>query len=118
MKKNGFILLEALLSLVILGTVLIVSIQALASYTRTTSSAKNMNIAAAQAQTLLTKVYLNDNKALNLGQPDTEHPDFTSQVNESKISDTESQYEIIIKWNERGTDKDLRVITCKTKNKI
>ncbi|OGS20220.1 MAG: hypothetical protein A2252_06370 [Elusimicrobia bacterium RIFOXYA2_FULL_39_19] len=117
MKKNGFILLEVLLSLVILGTVLIVSIQALASYTRATSSAKYLDCASAQSQKLLAQVYL-DKEAFSTGLPDMELTNYTSEINETKISENESQYEIIVKWAERGIEKDLKLITCKTKEKL
>lgn len=114
MKNKGFILLEVLLSLVILGTVFVVSFQALSGYIRSTSSSINLNIAAAILQELYARIIFNEfNGSISEGKSDNKYPVFSWSVNKTDISDCEKQYEIIVKWAEHGQDKYLKTITGK-----
>ena len=122
MRTNkGFILLEVLLSLVILGTVFVVSIQALASYVRSTSASHNLTIASALTQQLLARTELNEFKnGMSEGTFDGDFQRFSWKIGKTDISDTESQYEMIVSWVERGQERDLRLMTSKYeyKNKL
>ena len=117
-NKSGFILLEVLLSLVILGTVFVFSIQAIAGYTRSVSSSKNINIATALSQQLLTKLNLNEFKTGNNdGNFGEDYPNFSWAVTKTQLSDFEMEYEAVVKWIEKGTEKDFKLITSKYETK-
>jgi len=114
MKNNGFILLEVLLSLVILGTVFVVSFQALSSYTRITSSSLNLNSAEALLQELTARVSINEfGGSANGVKTDNSTTSFSWAINETDISDTEKQYEITVSWIEHGQAKNLKSTTEK-----
>ena len=122
MKDNnrfkGFILLEVLLSLVILGTVLVVSIQAISDLARATSTSSNTNIAAALSQQLLARINLNEFKAgINEGKFENERTEFSWEINKTEVSDYESLYEIAVKWPECGIIKDIKLTTSRVEYK-
>lgn len=113
-NKPGFILLEILLALVILGTVFVVSIQAIASYIRTTTSARYLTTATILSQELLANINLNKfNSNSSKGKLDSDYPVYDWEINKTQIADSEYQYKAIIKWNEQGKEKDLTFITSR-----
>jgi type II secretory pathway pseudopilin PulG len=107
MNKKGYILLEILVSLMILGTVLVVTIQGISGYVRKTSKTVNLNVSAALAQQLVTKIKLNEFKT-GVNEGELENTNFRWVVNKSAVSKIESQYNVFIKWIEQGTGQEWK----------
>jgi type II secretory pathway pseudopilin PulG len=114
MNNKGFILLEVLLSLVILGAVFVVSFQALSGYIRATSSSLNINSAETLLQELTARVSLNEfGGSANGVKTDNNTTLLSWAINETDVSELEKQYEITVSWTEHGQPKYLKSITEK-----
>lgn len=103
-------LLESMVAVVILGTVLVVTIQAMSMYLRKVSTANNAFIAATKGQELLVRV-LNGGITPETvsGSFDSTCPGFSWQAN--VIGDTKyiKQYYAAVNWQENGTMKRIDI---------
>jgi type II secretory pathway pseudopilin PulG len=113
MRNNrGFILLEVLLSLVILGTVFVVFGQAVSRYVRATLTSSNITVAAALSQQLLARIHMNEFKTgVAEGSFADEYPAIAWKIMRTDISPVEKHYETIMTWKEHGDERTFRFLT-------
>ena len=100
--------MEILVSLVILATVFIASMQAISYYVRMSYSSYNVNYAAMLSQDIMARIFLTRYGA-GVGEGTTRctKTDFFWKVDKVDVSNLESQYRVDIKWNEHGTEKNV-----------
>jgi type II secretory pathway pseudopilin PulG len=110
-KSSGFILLEVLLSLVILGLVFASSMQAISSSLRSASITENLNVEATVAQQILSGIDRNEFES-GTGSGKSESG-FLWEVQKESISELENKYTVKIAWKEHGIDKQLGFVTIK-----
>jgi type II secretory pathway pseudopilin PulG len=114
MNNKGFILLEILLALVILGAVIVPAIHGIAGYLRAVSSSNRTLLAAAYAQQMLTQVTLNQISESTMDGRFASTDEFSWKATKIPVSDIEFQYTANIVWKERGREQTLPLTTIRT----
>jgi type II secretory pathway pseudopilin PulG len=113
-KKNGFILLEVLLSLLILGLVFAASMQALSSAIRAVSLSENLNTAASASQELLTLINRGEvGPGITSGRFDNGGPAILWEINRQSFTGFDNKYELGLTWQEQGQDKQFHLVTIR-----
>ncbi|MCB4791512.1 MAG: hypothetical protein LHV68_06450 [Elusimicrobia bacterium] len=105
---KGFMLLEIMLSLLILGVVLVMCTQVIAGFIRSGASSLNTTQASALAARLLGEIEANKYVLGSRTGNFEDSPGFSYEVNKSKVDYNFSQYKYSIKWIEHGTEKNAQ----------
>lgn len=113
-SERGFILVEVLLSLAIIGAVFAVFFQGISAYVRSTSSSQNYSIAALLSQQLIARIHLNEFKdGINKGTFGDDYPTFSWKVERTVVSDGERRYDAAVMWDEKRQEKEFKIITAR-----
>ena len=117
-KIKGFMLLELMLSIVILGIVLIVCLQSASSIVKSSTSANNINTAGFLFNQLLYKInYEVFDSNETTGDFGEKYPNFKWKIKTVPINEYLNQVNMFILWKEHGKTKDLEIITLSNKFK-
>jgi len=117
-KNQGFILLEVLLSLLILGSVFLFSLQAITAHIRAAATTSRLNTAVVLSQQLLSRIRLNEFQAARSeDELDSDSLKYIWEIDRTNISPNEVQYDIVIRWNDEGQARSYQLTTTRLEYK-
>lgn len=112
-ESKGFILLEVMLSLVILGVLLVFCIQGISGHIRAGLSSYNISVAASLGQQILAGIHQGGYQNGSCNGKIEQGTEYDWEVSRNKINEMEARYEVRIKWREHGVEKDLNLVTSR-----
>jgi type II secretory pathway pseudopilin PulG len=111
--QGGFILLETMLALLILGVLLTVCIQSIANILRVCNSTHNIMGAAACGQSLLAEgTIARQGTGYNRGTFGEGNGGFSWRFDMQTADDPLQRYTYTVQWPERGAEKSLEFMTA------
>ncbi|MBN1384584.1 MAG: prepilin-type N-terminal cleavage/methylation domain-containing protein [Elusimicrobia bacterium] len=111
-NKNGFMLLELMISITILGVALVICIQSVSSFLRVSKTSHNITVAGHLSEQILWGVS-NGNFAAgeNTGNFGDQYPGFEWKVKTEHIDNYIDSVDITILWKEQGIAKYIEIDT-------